>query len=225
MQIIGLNQHVASANHKLALKSLILPNYQKTSPRQQRIKQIAANNGWLYTREEQVESSELLDFDFFRSRPLESKSNVIGGEFTESGVDWEISDIVFDEGAMLSKEVYKTTVQLLHLPREIPSFVLEQEGIFDKLFDRVPFIGTTKDIDFVEHPIFSKSLKLTGEDEVAIRNLFTSSLITFLESEEVYHIECNGTALIIFKSLRISNTGEMKNMVRFSEDFVKHLMV
>jgi MFS superfamily sulfate permease-like transporter len=225
VQIIGLNQHVASANHKLALKSLILPNYQKTSPRQQRIKQIAANNGWLYTREEQVESSELLDFDFFRSRPLESKSNVIGGEFTESGVDWEISDIVFDEGAMLSKEVYKTTVQLLHLPREIPSFVLEQEGIFDKLFDRVPFIGTTKDIDFVEHPIFSKSLKLTGEDEVAIRNLFTSSLITFLESEEVYHIECNGTALIIFKSLRISNTGEMKNMVRFSEDFVKHLMV
>ena len=224
VQVIGLNQHIASSTHKLALKSLILPNYQKASPRQQRIKRIAADNAWLFTREEQVETSELLEFDFFRSRPLESKSNVIGGEFTEYGVDWEISDIVFDEGAMMSKEIYKTTVQLIHLPKEIPAFVLEQEGIFDKLFDRMPFKVSQSDIDFNDFPLFSKKLKLTGENEVAIRNYFKPGLISFLESEEIYHIECNGDALIIFKSLRIANTGEIKNMVRFSEDFVKHLM-
>jgi MFS superfamily sulfate permease-like transporter len=223
VQIIGLNQHVASSNHKLALKSLILPNYQKTSPRQQRIKKIATDNGWLYTREEQVDQSELLEFNFFQSRPLETKQNVIGGEFGETGVDWEISDIVFDEGAMLSKEVYKTTVQLLHLPREIPSFVIEQEGIFDKLFDRVLTFAGSKDIDFEDFPDFSKNFKLTGSDEEAIRKLFTPYLINFLETEEIYHIECNGNAIIIFKSLRISNTGEIKNMVRFSEDLIKHL--
>jgi MFS superfamily sulfate permease-like transporter len=222
VQIVGLTQHVAASNHKLALKSLILPNYQKASPRQQRIKKIAANNGWMYTQEEQVDSIELLEFDFFRSRPIEYKMNVIGGEFEGSNVDWEISDITFDEGAMLSKEVYKTTVQLVHLNREIPSFVLEQEGIFDKIFDRVLSINS-QDIDFVSHPIFSKKLKLTGEDEQAVRGLFTSELIEFLESEEIYHIECNGNALIIFKSLRISNTGEIKNMVRFTKEFVNHL--
>lgn len=222
VQIVGLSQHVAASNHKLALKSLILPNYQKASPRQQRIKKIAANNGWMYTQEEQVDSIELLEFDFFRSRPIEYKMNVIGGEFEGSNVDWEISDITFDEGAMLSKEVYKTTVQLVHLNREIPSFVLEQEGIFDKIFDRVMSINS-QDIDFVSHPIFSKKLKLTGEDEQAVRGLFTSDLIEFLESEEIYHIECNGNALIIFKSLRISNTGEIKNMVRFTKEFVNHL--
>jgi MFS superfamily sulfate permease-like transporter len=222
VQIVGLTQHVAASNHKLALKSLILPNYQKASPRQQRIKKIAANNGWMYTQEEQVDSIELLEFDFFRSRPIEYKMNVIGGEFEGSNVDWEISDITFDEGAMLSKEVYKTTVQLVHLNREIPSFVLEQEGIFDKIFDRVLSINS-QDIDFVSHPIFSKKLKLTGEDEQAVRGLFTSDLIEFLESEEIYHIECNGNALIIFKSLRISNTGEIKNMVRFTKEFVNHL--
>lgn len=222
VQIVGLTQHVAASNHKLALKSLILPNYQKASPRQQRIKKIAANNGWMYTQEEQVDSIELLEFDFFRSRPIEYKMNVIGSEFEGSNVDWEISDITFDEGAMLSKEVYKTTVQLVHLNREIPSFVLEQEGIFDKIFDRVLSINS-QDIDFVSHPIFSKKLKLTGEDEQAVRGLFTSELIEFLESEEIYHIECNGNALIIFKSLRISNTGEIKNMVRFTKEFVNHL--
>ncbi len=224
VQIIGLNQHVASSNHKLALKTHILPNFQKTSPRQQRIKQMAVNNKWLYTREEQVDTSELLDFNFFQTRPLETKQNVIGGEIPECKVDWEISDIVFDEGAMLSKEVYKTTVQLVHLPKEIPTFLLDQEGIFDKLFDRVIYSLSDKhDIDFSEYPVFSKSIRLTGENEEKIRELFTPGLIRFLEEEQVYHIECNGNALIIFKSLRIASTDEIKNMVRFTKDFVKHL--
>ena len=225
VQITGLSQHVASSNHKLALKTHILPNFQKTSPRQQRIKQMAMNNKWLYTLEEQVDSSELLDFNFFQTRPLETKQNVIGGEITECKVDWEISDIVFEEGAMFSKEVYKTTVQLVHLSSEIPTFLLDEEGIFDKLFDRVIYSLTdSHDIDFLEFPFFSKTIRLTGEDEVKIRELFTPELIRFLEEEKVYHIECNGNALIIFKSLRIASTDEIKNMVRFTEDFVRHLV-
>ncbi len=225
VQIIGLTQHISASNHNLALKSLIVPNYQKASPRQQRIKTIAVDNGWLFTREEQVESSELLEFDFFQSRPLEKKTNIIGGEFVDCGVDWEMSDIIFDEGAMLSKEVYRTTVQLLHLHKEIPSFTVEQEGIFDKIFDRVLSLKTAEDIDFNENPVFSNNLRLTGENEDAIRKLFNPSLVGFLETEEVYHIESNGSSLIIFKSLRIANTGEMKNMVRFSEELVKYLLV
>ncbi|MDG1147098.1 MAG: SulP family inorganic anion transporter [Crocinitomicaceae bacterium] len=224
VQIVGLTEHISASNHKLAIKSLIVPNYPKTSPRQQRINKIAVDNGWLYSREEQVDSIEALDFEFFQSRPLDKKANVISGEFSDIGVDWEISDIVFDEGAMLSKEVYKTTVQLLHLPKEIPAFVIDQEGIFDKLFDRVLSLKTEKDIDFKENPIFSSNLRLTGSDEPAIRTLFTPSLASFLESEEIYHIESNGTSLIIFKSLRNANTGEVKNMVRFSKDLVKHIV-
>ena len=222
VQIIGLTQHVASSNHKLALRSLILPNPQKTSPRQQRIRQIAIDNGWIYTKEIQVDSSELLEFDFFNSRPLEYKHNVVAGAFADTEIDWELSDIVFDEGAMLSKEVYKTTVQLVHLPKKIASFVLEQEGIFDKLFDRVLSFSSS-DIDFPEAPFFSKKMRLRGEDEGAIRALFTQDLLAFFESEEIYHIECNGEALLIFKSLRIANTGEIKNMVRFTEELVKKI--
>lgn len=58
----------------------------------------------------------------------------------------------------------------------------------------------------------------------AIRALFTDDLSGFLESEEIYHIESNGRAMLIFKSLRIANTGEIKNMVRFTEDLVKHII-
>ena len=66
-------------------------------------------------------------------------------------------------------------------------------------------------------------MKLTGEDEEAIRTVFTPNLLAFFESEEIYHIESNGRALLIFKSLRIANTGEIKNMVRFTEELVKHM--
>lgn len=222
VHIIGLTQHIAASTHRLALKTHIIPNFQKTSQRQQRMKKIAADNGWYYVRQENVDSSELLDFDFFQSRPLESKSNVIGGEFEDYQVDWEMSDIVFDEGAMLSKEVYKTTLLLVHLPGRIAEFTLESEGVFDRLFERLS-IANRKDIDFEEAPIFSNKLKLTGPDEEAIRKVFTPELIAFLESEEVYHIECSGRALIIFKSLRIANSGEVKNMVRFTGDLVKHI--
>lgn len=222
VHIIGLTQHIASSTHKLALKTLVMPNFQKTSPRQQRMKKIAADNGWYYVRQENVDSSEILNFKFFQSRPIESKSNVIGGDFQDYQVDWEISDIVFDEGAMLSKEIYKTTVLIVLLPEKIAQFTLQSEGIFDRLFERLS-IANRKDIDFEGAPTFSNKLKLTGPDEAAIRKLFTPDLIAFLESEEVYHIESNGRAIIIFKSLRIATSGEVKNMVRFTGDFVKHL--
>ena len=224
VQIVGLDQHVVSSNHKLALKTLILPNYPKPSPRQQRLKQLAAMNDWIYTREEQVDTSELIEFKFFQSRPLETKQNVVAGAFKSKNIDWEISDIVFDEGAMFSKEVYKTTAMVIHLPAALPTFVMDQEGIFDKLFDRVLSFSGQNDIDFEGFPEFSKKVRLTGSNEEEIRSFFKPELIQFLESEEVYHIECNGEAIIIFKSLRIAKTGEIKNMLRFSEEFVRFLV-
>ena len=181
-------------------------------------------NDWIYTREEQVDTSELIEFKFFQSRPLETKQNVVAGAFKNKNIDWEISDIVFDEGAMFSKEVYKTTAMVIHLPAALPTFVMDQEGIFDKLFDRVLSFSGQNDIDFEGFPEFSKKVRLTGSNEEEIRSFFKPELIQFLESEEVYHIECNGEAIIIFKSLRIAKTGEIKNMLRFSEEFVRFLV-
>ncbi len=224
VQIVGMEEHIATSNHKLALKTHIIPNIRKISPREQSVKQIAVDNRWSFAREEQIDTSELTEFNFFNSRPLESKENIIAGAFDDSEVDWEISDIVFDEGAMLSKEVYKTTLQLIHLPNEIPSFVIDKEGIIDKLFERVLSFSGQKDIDFRDFPNFSNNIYLTGDDEKAVRQLFTPDLIRFLETEEIYHIECNGKALIIFKSLRTAKVAEVKNMIRFSEEFVKYLI-
>lgn len=221
VKIVGMEGHISSCDHSLALKNSNQFEEKKPTARQMRIRKVALDNNWLYTKFMDVESSELLSFDFFKIRPIESKFNVITGDCPVAKADWEISDIVFDEGAMLSKEVYKTTVQVLHLPFEIPTFKIEQEGLFDKLVERVRSMQGLKDINFDNYPVFSKSIRLISDEPEKMNDLFTPKLISFLESEEIYHIESNGNSLMVFKALKFANTGEIKNMIRFSNELVK----
>jgi hypothetical protein len=224
VQITGLTRHIAISSHKNALKSLIIPPPQKTSTREQNIKILAANNRWSYTKEEQVESSELYDFNFFNSRPLEAKQNIIGHKHLDQKIDWEVFDVIFEEGAMMSKEVYDSansaTMQLIHLPFNIPAFVLEGEGFFDKFFDRVLSFHE-RDINFKEHPIFSKKYHLTGENPELIKSFFSKPLIEFLEKEEIYHIESSENSIILFKSIKPAKSSELEKMVDFGEKLIE----
>lgn len=222
VRITGMEHHIASAKHKLALKSLITQAPVKLSPRQQRIKRIATKNNWVYRQEVEWDTSVLQNFDFFETRPLEYKENVLSGTFPESHNErWELSDITFDEGALSAKEVFHTTAEVIHLDKEIPRFVLEKEGIFDKIFERVMAFRGEKDIDFPNFPEFSKQFLVLGESRTELSQFFTKEIIQFLLSNEIYHIESNGNSLLIFRSLRVARTEDIKHMIDFSKDFVK----
>jgi hypothetical protein len=101
----------------------------------------------------------------------------------------------------------------------LPKFVLEKEGIFDKIFDRVMAFSGYKDIDFELYPSFSKNILLMGENETEIRTFFTPDLIEFFEAERVEHIECNGEALLIFIKMKLASTDETEEVI----EFAKHL--
>ena len=152
------------------------------------------------------------------------KSNSLQGVDTENNAKWEIADIVFDEGAMLALEVYQTTVQIVRLPSRIPKFILDKEGFFDKIFNRVRVLsGASRDINFSRNQGFSSKFILSGEDETAIRNFFTDELLQFLSENEVYHIESNGQALMIFKYIHIARTDEVQNMLTFALNLLSHM--
>lgn len=219
VQIVGLERHIATSSHKLALKSLILPLSPKTTQRMKEMAEMAERRLWKYTREEQADTSDLYDFKFFRSRPLESKENIISSRYT-NGVEWELGDIIFDEGAMLAKETYKTTIELIHLNGEFPSFVLENEGVIDKWVDRVLSISGQTDIDFEDFERFSSRYRLTGADPEAIRNFFKPEIIRYLEEGEAFHIESNGRDIIIFRGLKNARVDEVEKMVDFAEGLI-----
>lgn len=222
VRITGIEHHIASANHKLALKSLLAQAPVRLSPRQHRIKQIATKNNWVYRQEVEWDTSDLQNFDFFETRPLEFKENVLSGTFPDCNNErWEISDITFDEGAMSAKEVFHTTAEVIHLDKDVPRFVLEKEGIFDKIFERVMAFRGRKDIDFPNFPEFSKQFLVRSESQTELNQFFTEGIIQFLLDNEVYHIESNGNSLLIFRSLRVARTEDIKHMIDFSNKFVK----
>jgi hypothetical protein len=107
------------------------------------------------------------------------------------------------------------------LPFTIPEFTIEKEGLFDKVFDGVLSFSGHKDINFPAHPSFSGKFLLQGNDEAAIRSLFTKELIQFLESHEIHHIESNGEALMIFKSLHLTRTDELISMLEFTNQLLQ----
>jgi hypothetical protein len=199
---------------------LLTPIKPRLSPRQKRLKKLAVDNGWLYKEQAEWNTSYLQNFKFFDSRPIEYKANLIIGEYPNYKIKWESSDLTFDEGALLAKEVYRTTVEVIHLPMEIPKFVLEHEGMFDKVFTRVLPFSVLQDINLPEHPKFSAKFVLQGEQPPAIKKFLTPELISFLEDEEFYHVESNGNALLVFRSLRVARSTDIEQMVRFSERLV-----
>jgi hypothetical protein len=178
-----MDHHVASSNHRFALKSMLTPTRQRLSPRQKRLKKLAIDNGWKYKEQVEWNASYLQNFQFFDSRPIEYKANLIIGEYPNNKIKWESSDLTFDEGAMSAKEVYRTTVEVIYLPIRMPKFVLEHEEMFDKVFARVLPFSPHKDINLPDYPKFSAKFVLQGEYPQAILEFLTPELIRFLEEE------------------------------------------
>ena len=224
VSLIGLDNHVASTNHNRALKIATGRIKKRISKRQILLQKLANINGWSFERDVDWNTSYLRNFHFFDSRPIEMKSNSLRGLDSENNAHWEIADIVFDEGALQALEVYKTTVQVIRLPKLIPKFIVDKEGLFDKIFNRVKvFSGSSGDINFKKNKGFSNKFLLSGEEEAEIREFFTDDLIQFLEDNEIHHIESNGEALMIFKYLHIAKTEEVQNMLSFGLNLLKHM--
>lgn len=76
-----------------------------------------------------------------------------------------------------------------------PQFNLKPEKLLQKakqlLFD---------DIDFEEHPTFSSSYSLEGEDEKAIRRLFNRNVMDFLVKNKGYCIESRRGCFLIYNA-------------------------
>ena len=223
VSISGLDQHWSSSSHNRALKIIVGPRAKKITKRQIQLQKMATQMGWSFEREVDWNTSYLRNFRFFESRPIELKTNSIRGRDLAHNTSWEIADIVFDEGAMLSLEVFHTTVHTVRLNQAIPRFIIEKEGLFDKIFDRVKALSGYLHHDLKLYPKISKKFIFMGDDDIAIKTLFDNELIRFLEKHGVQHIESNGEALMIFHYLHIAPTNEVQYMLDFSVELLNHM--
>lgn len=215
--ITGLDSHVSSSSHNRALKICLTSSDAKLSQRQKRLRNLATEKGFQFSSQVNWNTDYLKKFHFFEIRPIERKYNSLKGLFLGMGVSWEILDITFNEGQAFTAETFNTTLMVLNLNKKIPVFSMEKEGVLGKIFDRVMAFTGYKDIDFEMYPDFSKKFLLMGNNESEIRSFFTEEIVRFFENQQIYHIESNGNALLIFNKIKLARTDETIAFVDYGE--------
>ena len=221
--IKGLDTHVSYSTHNRALKISLNNAAPKLSPRQLRLQTLANERDFLFNSQVEWDTSYLKKFHFFEIRPIERKSNTLKGRFEEINMSWEISDVTFNEGDAFSAETFNTTLMVLKINKPIPVFAMEKEGLFEKIFDRVMAFTGFKDIDFEMYPDFSKRFLITGKDEAEIRSFFTDELIRFFENRQIYHIESNGEAIMLFDKIKLARTDETIALIDYTKELARLL--
>lgn len=220
-EVIGLDIHSADTQHPFAVrKSLPINEFlnfkSRLTKRQLRLEKLAQQLQWDYLPDlvAQPEKS-LFQFLFFNSRVINYQYNTLQSDDKA----FKLFDLSYTEGAFIAKEDLKSTFLLAKSPIQLPVFVMDKENLRHTIYH---FAGLN-DIDFKEHPDFSKNFFLNGENRKAINELFTDELIFFFESHPYYHIESNGDTLLIKDKDRLSSIQEIKNMLAFSNEFLKIL--
>lgn len=216
--ITGLDSHVSSSTYNRALKISLTGSTDKLSQRQKRLRNLATEKDYQYASQVDWNTIYLKKFHFFEIRPIERKYNCLKGTFQDLNVSWEIADVTFNEGQAFTAETFNTTLMVLKLNKRIPVFTMEKEGVLEKIFDRVMAFTGYKDIDFAMYPDFSKKFLLMGNNESEIRSFFTDEIIRFFENHQIYHLESNGEALIIFDKIKLARTDETIAFIDYGKE-------
>lgn len=218
VMITGLDSHVSSTTYNRGLKISLTGSTDKLSQRQKRLRNLATEKEYQYKSQVDWNTLYLKKFHFFEIRPIERKYNCLKGTFEDLNVSWEIADVTFNEGQAFTAETFNTTLMVLKLNQKIPVFTMEKEGVLEKIFDRVMAFTGYKDIDFEMYPDFSKKFLLMGNDESEIRSFFTDEIIRFFENHQIYHVESNGEALIIFDKIKLARTDETIAFIDYAKE-------
>jgi hypothetical protein len=106
-------------------------------------------------------------------------------------------DYSYTTGAGRSSHTTQETVMRMQSPMlNLPEFVLYPESVLSKIAKAFGYA----DINFPEHPQFSKMFMLRGGDEAAIRQLFTRDVIELCEQHRGISLEAIGDRLLFFRA-------------------------
>jgi len=223
VNISGLDAHISSSTYNKALKFMVTGESMKLTHREKRLRNLATEKGYNYSREVNWNTSYLKQFHFFEIRPIERKNNCLNGSYKGKEASWEIADVIFNEGKAFTAETFNTTLMVLKLNHALPIFTMEREKVYEKLFDRVIAFTGYKDIEFKMFSKFSKKFMVMGEDEKELQSFFTKEVVQFFEDHQISHVESNGEALLIFNKLKLARTDETLEFIDYGEELANLL--
>ena len=121
-------------------------------------------------------------------------TNVFTGKFNLLPVT--VLDYKYTTGGGKDSHTWRQTVLIMDCEKlQLPRFVLRPENFFDKIgsaFGR-------KDINFDIAPVFSKKYFLRGDNEAAVRSLFTARILDYYGQHPGLSTESDGVRLIYYR--------------------------
>jgi hypothetical protein len=123
-----------------------------------------------------------------------------------------LMDYYFQVGGLKNKRGLRQTLALISDKRyELPAFVLAPENFFARFAENFG----AQDIDFEAFPKFSQMFNLQGDDEAAVRALFTPAVIKELERHSDITLEGRAGNLLMFRARK---RVKPENFPRFFEE-------
>jgi len=218
----GLEKFSPFSNHPLAARKLAKDAANKIeirlTPRQVILRDLAERNDLTFYPQKVRNAVKYKDFPLEQGNSILYEENVLMKYSEEAKID--ISDITLTEGVRhVEDDVHITVLHVSELECTIPDFALEPEGLWAK-FSGFAF---GKDINFMDHPLFSKKYYLRGNDEPAVREFFNPSVLEYLEDHEELHVESHRSKLVVYKKRDLLVPAEINDTLTFIEGFVKTL--
>lgn len=138
-------------------------------------------------------------FELFSKGRSKRAFNLMQGTSADRAL--AIFDYQFVTGHGKSTRTNRMTTLCLRFTGEpLPTFALRPEHWGDKFVS----LFRNNDIDFDTHPYFSRMYLLRGDDETAIRNLFTAPVMEYYEARNPLCTEGRDQTLIIYRTGRTS---------------------
>ena len=148
---------------------------------------------------------KIQEFKLFNSGHSRKMTNVILGETDIVSV--AIFDYRYVTGNGKEQHShFQTVVAMEAADLEIPAFTMRPENLFD-WFGSV--LGL-QDINFEDHPEFSKAFVLKGEDEERIRKFFDMELLDFFTERKGITFEGTPGKFIYFKGGKTTKPDDMR---------------
>lgn len=218
--IQGFDNFKAFSNHPFATRKFD-PEAKsrmeiRLSPRQMELRSFAEANDYIFYPQRIRSQQKYKNFPIQRGHQILFEENILE-KYLDAG-RISVSDVTLTEGARTdSRDAHITLVLITETDIPIPDFALEPEGLMTKFSE----LAGNKDIDFKDHPVFSKKYFLRGDDEDRIRTFFREEIIQFLENREEMHIECHRNKLLFYRKRDLLETGEILYTEKFAEEFLE----
>ena len=180
----------------LILAIIMVVSWKKRKQRALDLRSVADTLGFPYAGNDSSRAPQV-NTALFRRGGSRRFRNVMTG--TQGNYQVSLFDYSYTVSAGESSSTYRQTVAAIIQDRPLPRFELRPEGFLDRIADTF----VRRDIDFESHPEFSKRYVLRGEDETAIRAMFTPVLLSLFEMfppEKKWHLEASGSTLLAYQA-------------------------